>query len=524
MVLAQIYDIEVFLYILNQEFYRVLTINKLSYFLEGKMKLRLLLILLLFSVITYSQDFQVTNMNGYSVDLPHLSISGDYANLVFGTNLRYYRFDVNGPASPNDSPIIPAENWGPNTTDIAADPDNENHIAIVYNDYHYNYSTGESFYGCYITESTDGGTNWDTPTMLDIIKYGNSLDNILYNIPQVEFMNGMPFVLWRVHSNDTDTNAVYFGSRYGVASRIDDPSNNDYELALGLTLEKQNGSWITAISYGKQVDMHAKFYLCYKQFEIPSFADTKFVKDDGQSYLTMDHLTKAFVNDDGSIKYIYSDFSHGPYLTVSNDWGNTWSDAGTVESHKYIHIAFGRTSKDYFVKLYLSDSDDLVYYVSPDLLNWQYGGKLNSDNSSIEGYAGSFIDLVCDAEKNLISSVWIDNRTGNSEIFYGKANLPEITDVETNDPLPTKFTLQQNYPNPFNPSTSIVYSVPSNERITLKVYDVLGNEVSTLVNEQKAPGNYEVTFNASNLSSGVYFYRLQSSRGFIATKKLILLK
>lgn len=88
----------------------------------------------------------------------------------------------------------------------------------------------------------------------------------------------------------------------------------------------------------------------------------------------------------------------------------------------------------------------------------------------------------------------------------------------------TKFESEQNYPNPFNPTTSIEYLVPSNEYVTLKVYDLLGNEVANLVNEQKEAGNYKVEFDASNLSSGVYFYRLKTSSGFIMTKKLLLMK
>jgi len=91
-----------------------------------------------------------------------------------------------------------------------------------------------------------------------------------------------------------------------------------------------------------------------------------------------------------------------------------------------------------------------------------------------------------------------------------------------------QFELKQNYPNPFNPSTKIKYSIPSNiqretSNVSLKVYDVLGNVVATLVNEQQPAGAYEVEFNAGNLSSGIYFYRLVSG-SFIQTKKLILLK
>ncbi len=85
------------------------------------------------------------------------------------------------------------------------------------------------------------------------------------------------------------------------------------------------------------------------------------------------------------------------------------------------------------------------------------------------------------------------------------------------------YKLFQNYPNPFNPSTRIDYSIPRSSFVTLKVYDILGREVATLVNEEKPAGNYEVEFNGSNLSSGVYFYRIEAE-SFVSTKKLVLLK
>ena len=101
--------------------------------------------------------------------------------------------------------------------------------------------------------------------------------------------------------------------------------------------------------------------------------------------------------------------------------------------------------------------------------------------------------------------------------------------IEINVGIPSKFSLEQNYPNPFNPVTKIKFSVPqiasdfSASKVTLKVYDLLGREIAILVNEEKQAGTYEVKFNASNLSSGTYFYRLQAG-DFVETRKLSLLK
>jgi len=112
-----------------------------------------------------------------------------------------------------------------------------------------------------------------------------------------------------------------------------------------------------------------------------------------------------------------------------------------------------------------------------------------------------------------------------SEIFNYFAIIPS---VGGSDEIPEKFKLDQNYPNPFNPNTVIKYSIPNNVKsetsnVKLVVFDLLGREVATLVNKGQKSGNYEVIFDASNLTSGTYFYKLQSG-SFVETKKMMLLK
>jgi len=102
--------------------------------------------------------------------------------------------------------------------------------------------------------------------------------------------------------------------------------------------------------------------------------------------------------------------------------------------------------------------------------------------------------------------------------------------VEPEKEIVNDFKLEQNYPNPFNPSTKIKFTIPETPLsfgeglgVRLIVYDVLGNEIATLVNEEKSAGNYEVEFDASSLPSGVYFYQLRAG-SYIETKKMLLLK
>lgn len=93
----------------------------------------------------------------------------------------------------------------------------------------------------------------------------------------------------------------------------------------------------------------------------------------------------------------------------------------------------------------------------------------------------------------------------------------------TSKVIPTEYSLYQNYPNPFNPLTKIQYDIPTDAKVQLKIYDILGREVKTLVNEFQNAGRYNVEFNASNFASGVYFYRIVTDN-FSNTKKLMLLR
>jgi len=101
--------------------------------------------------------------------------------------------------------------------------------------------------------------------------------------------------------------------------------------------------------------------------------------------------------------------------------------------------------------------------------------------------------------------------------------LPGVTGIKYHDPVPTGFTLSDNYPNPFNPSTNINFSIPNSGKVSLKVFDIIGREVAVLAEEQRTAGNYSVTFNPGNLSSGVYFCIL-SFEGKQLTRKMIYLK
>lgn len=122
------------------------------------------------------------------------------------------------------------------------------------------------------------------------------------------------------------------------------------------------------------------------------------------------------------------------------------------------------------------------------------------------------VSIALYAETNTLGTALVD------DLSFGSANV-----VEQISGLLQDYKLKQNYPNPFNPTTNIEYSIPEASFVQLKVYDVLGNEVATLVNEEQSPGVYRADFVGTDLTSGIYFYTLQAE-SYIETKKMILLK
>lgn len=139
------------------------------------------------------------------------------------------------------------------------------------------------------------------------------------------------------------------------------------------------------------------------------------------------------------------------------------------------------------------------------------GGKMNSENHNIDGTIGQpFVGASSSNNNFIMSGFW--------------HNSLLVTDVKDDNKIrPKEFKLYQNYPNPFNPSTVISWQLPSDSHVLIKVYDILGNEIETLINEEKPAGTYKIEFDASSLSSGVYFYRLQTDL-FKEVKKMILIR
>jgi photosystem II stability/assembly factor-like uncharacterized protein len=198
---------------------------------------------------------------------------------------------------------------------------------------------------------------------------------------------------------------------------------------------------------------------------------------------------------------------YGLYKTTDggSSWNNmsSWESAAQVDSRNNIITAFGRRTGDTYDKIYKSTDNGNSWDI---IITAQF--KLPNTTS-----------LVINPYNN--NQLWIGT-TGNGTFIYDGLTIG-ILNISSE--IPTSFSLKQNYPNPFNPTTKIRFSLPfpSKGGVKLVIFDALGKEVETIVNEQLNAGTYEVDWNAINYSSGVYLYKL-SEGDFVQTKKMIVIK
>ena len=249
------------------------------------------------------------------------------------------------------------------------------------------------------------------------------------------------------------------------------------------------------------------------------------------------------------------------YIKVSRDGGESWSTRLPLEPDGIVYsIAFGSLGTAVYVGRAWTFSGPLSFASTTDGgLTWQ--GRMDGlpDGTGvrkIQVRAGPLGDQFFIAARSQVFEAGPDlkwTRIGIDGVYVGTIALAGdvlyaggegiyakklVSSTHDQSPLPKSVVLCQNYPNPFNPSTTIKYELPKSSEVRLSMYDVLGREVSVLVNEKRDAGVHEVKFDGANLASGVYFYRLQvrpldsaigrdsksGARDFIQTRKLLLLR
>jgi len=317
-------------------------------------------------------------------------------------------------------------------------------------------------YKIYYKRSTDGGTSWESDVQL-------TNNSAMSWRPSVSVSGSVVHVVW-TDNRDGANGEIYYkrstdgGSSWEADTRLTNDASFSSNCSVNVSGQVVHVFW--------NDDRDGNFEIYYKRST-----------DEGAGWSTDIRLTNE------------SNVSNYPSVT----------SFGSI-----IHVVW---------EDYRGNVSEIYYKHSTD-------GGLTWDEDTRLTNAGSFsMYPSVSVSDSVVHVLWEDFRDGaGAEIYYKRNPTGNPTAVENiESEFPSEFILAQNYPNPFNPTTSIQYAVGSHQFVTLKVYDLLGNEVATLVNEEKSSGVYNVNFDAAGLSSGMYLYKLQAG-SFVETKKMILLR
>lgn len=380
------------------------------------------------------------------------------------------------------------------------------------------------------------------------------LSNTTSNSIQTEILNSNTTYYWRVDCKNqhytTEGDVWDFTTGNSIAD------TNGFALQFDGTddlLNCGNGSSLQIT--GNKITLEA--WINVTEFKSQPFAGSVIVKDQGSN-------SSGYMIRCGGNGIINFNIGNG-------SWHEINTPANSVRLNQWHHVAatYDGTAMKIFIDGELAaqstgsftignaNNSNLLVGESPGFPGRVFNGKIDEvriwnvarTQSQIQNTINTILSpkYYSTTDSGLVGYWQLNDGTGQIAVdlsFYSNnATLGPTTNPEASDPIwvsanililsveddlqdnsvPNSFGLLQNYPNPFNPSTKINFSLPHRSAVTIKIYDILGNEVATLVNEEKSAGSYQVIFDASNISSGIYFYKLTTAE-FSQTKKLVLIK
>lgn len=372
---------------------------------------------------------------------------------------------------------------------------------VKFNDYQNGYAIGD--HGIFI-KTTDGGKNWTEK-------------QIGLNLPFYKFANPASGTFHAV----SEHGAIYSSSDNGdtwVRQSISAKQN-----IRSITMNTQQNGWVVgdkglvASTSDSAKTWNVQYLDTTKNFfDAGMFNDGKVVVvgNSGSVYFSTDNVNiwelrnQNLTTDLYAVK-IFNDsqiFIVGDSGTVatSTNSGVLWTNISVPTTSKLFNLCVLNSNS-----IFVVGEAGKVYYTNNGGLNWY--SQYSADSHDL--YAVNFVDSAYGIAVGNDGTVLKTTETGTLN-----GDRPPVTQI------PDNFKLYQNYPNPFNPTTTIEFDIPVQTKVVLKIYNLLGQEVAKLVNEELGAGRYEVKFDGSRIASGVYFYRITTGNGFSQSKKLLLLK
>ncbi len=366
-------------------------------------------------------------------------------------------------------------------------------------------------YEIYFKRSTDGGNTWSADTRL-------TNNSSISDYPSIDASGSTVVIAWQ--DNRDGNYEIYFkrstdgGNNWEADQRLSsNPSFSEYP-SVTISGAKVNVAWEDNRDgnreiYNRYSGDGGASWSAENRLTNNSSPSTSPSITSGADYVDLTWSDQR----DGNWEIYYKYSSDGganfiPDQRLTNASGNSWYPSVATWGD-FIHICW-QDARD--------GNNEVYYKISTD------GGGTWLSDQRLTNDAGASNTPSINISGSALHIVWQDNRDGNTEIYYKRnpsGNPIGITPISTN--IPAGFSLEQNYPNPFNPVTNINFSIPKTGYIKLAVFDITGREVAVLADGIFSAGTYKADYDASALSSGVYFYKL-ISKDFTATKKMVLVK
>jgi len=317
----------------------------------------------------------------------------------------------------------------------------------------------------------------------------------------------------RIYENQNQT-ITFSGINWIVRNGAGNPGPNYWS-------DNMNNAWVDTNGY-----LHLKITNVNNTWYCPEIYSENYMSYGEYIFYIGSDLTKFDVNAVVGL-FLYQDDNHEIDIEFSR-WGNILNNPGwysvqpvTNGTQASFQLSAGDTLTTHKIKWTYQN------------INFQsYAGNFltkDSSNSVLDDWTYSGLQNPVPDSTRLHINFWLIKGNAPSdkqemELIVKAVKINSITNVFRNGKsLPSYYNLEQNFPNPFNPSTTIKFSVPETSFVTIKIYDVLGRVIKTLVSEEIFPGSYKINFNAANLNSGIYLCRMQSEK-FFKTTKLIFIK
>ncbi len=364
----------------------------------------------------------------------------------------------------------------------------------------------------YFKRSTDAGVSWEADVQLTI-------DSAPSDYPSVSVSDSVVNVVWR-EGRDGNWEIYYKRStNKGLTWNSDIRLTNNYSDSYNPSVSAA-GSIVHVVWYDYRDGGGEIYYKRSSDAGISWGTDKRLTNNSGSS------LAPSISVSDQDVHIVWQDNSDGIeeiYYMRSADEGMNWEQDTIITNNQdgsylpsvavsglVVHVVWAIGEMPWNREIYYKRSNDAGS-------NWEQDIRLT--NASEESWLPSI--SVMDS---ILHVVWRDERDGNEEIYYKRNPNTNVTGIENfNANLPIALRLEQNYPNPFNPSTVISWQLPVSSHITLKVYNSMGKEIRTLMDADIAPGEHHVSFDATWLPAGIYYYQLQA-KGIIETKKMVVYK